>query len=425
MARRSRLNPALGRGDADARFATANQISTVSGIALRGRPKPTRPVDRIVGFFGKAGHGWSGTTNVALNDTTTPMLGSQSVKMTIPGASGQENLEKSALTPFSVVDRNIRLTFRLSGSISQIIVYLASDNGLANRYSKGFIFSSAPRQNEDTVIEVPIADFGTSGTPDPANIIMCRVIAQTSSAGGGVANIGAISTVKDGKASLPNGAVVFSADDSNIDHWNVMRPKLAEYGYAATLFPNYEALVSGSAGNHTVAQAQYMQDVHGFDFGAHCSDYAHHIDLVGKTEAYLRAECEAIIAFQRQYNLRGSAFAWPNGSSDALGERVMGDYFTSGRSTNSTALETFPPINPMATRAINPGSFTLAQNKAFVDKAKASHAVAHFLFHSLPTTKVSANDMAKQDFYDLVDYIAAQAVPVYTATQLANLPIII
>jgi hypothetical protein len=416
--------PGYSRSAADSRFAAKSAesaISAAAGLGTRGFAKKTRPVKKVLGYFGATGHGYTGAFGtVNLNDTSVPMLGTQSIAMAL-GSSASAAFQKD-ITAYDVTNKNIRLIFRITGNITGVIVYLSNDSALTNRASRNFVLSSALPTGVDHSVELPLSEFVPTGTFNPAAVTTVRVLGQSGPAGGTV-SVGAVYATDDGYKSLPSGAVIFSADDTNIDHWLYLRPKLAQYGMAATLYPNIDAFVNPTASNFTLDQATYMRDIHGFDFGSHTLDVSHHVDHVGQTEAWLRDHFERIIAANKTYGFRGTSFAWPNTTSDALAQRIAGDYFKSARGGLS-ATEILPPGNVMNTRAYNMGSLTLAQMKSFVDVAKNGHGVAHFFLHALPVTKSGSNDTARQDFYDLVDYIAAQGVPTMTMSEFMDLPIL-
>jgi hypothetical protein len=394
-------------------------------MALPAMPRAKRPVSGVIGYFGKAGHGWTannGTTN--LNDTSIPMIGTQSITLA-PGNSSSTWIEKTAMPAFSIVGKTIRVVLRVSGNVTGINMYFASDNTLTNRISGTPILrTNIDPAGEDYVAEVAASDMlTTSGSPVLTAITMVRFLVATGPSGGTV-SVGGI-YLTDSAATLPNGGVVFSFDDSRIDHWLYARPKLAEYGYGGTVFPNIEAVTVGGPSYYNVAQLKHMQDVEGWEVGAHCIDTAHHVSHVGQTEDWLRDHAESLLSWMRANGFYGNSFAWPVGNSDALAQQVMADYFSSARGVvGYYGNEVHPATRPMDYRALNPTTYTLAQCRAFVDRAKSGHSVVHFLFHGLPTTITSTNDFARQDFYDLVDYVAAQGVPVYTQGQIMQLPVV-
>jgi hypothetical protein len=168
----------------------------------------------------------------------------------------------------------------------------------------------------------------------------------------------------------------------------------------------------------TLAQMKALQDLNGWDFGAHASTMAQHIaGFQGLTEAQLVAEYETIRAWMRTNGLRGESFAWPNGDSDTLAETVCSRYFRSARTVYNRTHEVIPPTNPYRLRAVNPTAMTLAQMQAEVLAAKNGKYWLNFIFHDIKTTKSAQNDVATADFQGLVDYINTQAVPVRTVSQ--------
>lgn len=410
--------PGFSRSEADARFANAASVASAYTVATRGFPKRARPTTKMLGFFGAAGHGWgtagSGFTP-QLNDTAMPMLGTQSARVTFT-AAGQAQIQKTDFAPFSVVNTHLRLTLRVDApAFTAFTVMLGSDAAFVNRVQKNVFSAGDTANNTDYTIDVSLGDFTVGGgTPDLNSIVAVRVLINAT--GAGSAWLGQVALTADAMVQMPAGAVVISLDDTNSDHWTYARPKLAQYGMGATLYPVCESF--GLAGKYSISQATYMQDVQGFDVGYHAFTAADHTNWTAAlTEPEVRSQIESIIGFNRANNFRGDSFAYPNTTSTPLIQRVVADYCRSARGGNGNYNEVFPPGNAMNLRAANAGSFTLAQMKAKVDAAKSGHSLVHFFFHSLPATKVEANDVARQDFYDLIDYIAAQGVPVLTASQ--------
>jgi len=395
-------------------------IDSALTLATRGIAYGLRPVRKMIGFFGKAGHGWTGTGGtINLNDTSRPLLGTQSIGLT-PAANGSSQVDKT-VTAFNATKSSVRVTFRYTGNITSIVIYLASDTGLANRMQRNVLSTTAYLPDTDYTIDVPLSEFNiVTGTPDAASIVFVRILTNAGAAGGTLW-VGQIALTDDASALAPNGLVTLSFDDSNIDHYNVARPKMAEYGMAGTIYPQINNIGAG-AGFMTLDQMKFLQNIHGWDFGSHAYDAAHHTDHVGKDEAWLRAHFESIIQWMKDNDFRGSSFAWPNTTSDTLAQRIAADYFSSGRGGGSMA-DTLPPTQPYRTRAYNAGSYTLAQLQANIDTAKNVKGVGwcHIFFHSLPTTKVNANDFAKADFDALIDYIAASGMKVVTASQAMKL----
>lgn len=413
------LTPKLDKTEAATTYAAKSYEASIDSavtLATRGVAYGLRPIRKMVGFFGKAGHGWTGTGGtINLNDTSRPLLGTQSISIT-PPVSGSGQIDKT-FTAINATKSCVRVTFRYTGNITSIVIYLASDTGLANRMQRNVLSTTAYLPDTDYTIDVPLSEFNiVTGAPDAASIVLCRILSNAGAAGGTLW-VGQVAITDDASALAPNGLITLSFDDSNIDHYNVARPKMAEYGMAGTIYPQISNIGAG-AGFMTLDQMKFIQDIHGWDFGAHAYDQAHHVDHVGQTEAWLRAHFESIVQWMKDNNFRGSSFAWPNTTSDTLAQRVAADYFSSGRGGGSMA-DTMPPTQPFRSRAYNAGSYTLAQMQANIDTAKNGKGVGwcHIFFHSLPTTKVNPNDFAKADFDALIDYIAASGMKVVTASQ--------
>lgn len=419
MSRRSRLNP----------VATAGDLAVNTSMTRRGSVQRNRPVQQMLGYFGSSSHGWGlhAVGGTCVNDTSVTGLGTQSIKMQ-PLASNNCWIDSPDLSNIDLTNKLLRLWFRYTGGITSIMVQPSNTTDFSNNRAQfSFLDSGYTSDSQDAVVDIPISEFVSNvGTFDKTAMTKIRIVANGDASATGICWAQGLAIVSDAVSTLPNGCVIFSADDSFKTQLTFMAPNLARYGYAATLYPMVSALTDGSGSHMTVDDALTLQNVFGWDIGYHALDQDHHADHSGWTEAQLRAHFEAIIAQQTAWGFRGRSFAWPLSQSSVLSRRVAADYFTTSRGGSTVAPETFPPVQPQNFRSINSGggAKSLAQLKAYVDRAKAGHCAVHFLFHDFTTSgSPAANQNIQSEFTDLVDYIAAQGVPVYTQSQYDTLAI--
>ncbi len=216
-------------------------------------------------------------------------------------------------------------------------------------------------------------------------------------------------------------------DDSYASQWTMGMPKLAAYGYPATLFTIDEYI--GSAGRLTLAQLKALHDRHGWEIGAHSDIAANHsASYTGLTATVLEADIQAQRAWQLARGLRGAdGTAYPLGqfgaTSDAASTMdIVRKYFAYARTTHSRTTETFPPADRWRLRAtsgistfaggVTPSSLTTATTGA-LDKCKANKSWLILVFHDIVTSGVAATSQILQSDYNaIIDAINTKGIPV-------------
>ena len=406
-------------------YATSAQVGAAYSLATSGKPAPTAAISKMVTAM-QVGHGWtniSGTAN--LNDTTDFCLGTQSAKITTLGTGVGTSFDKTGLA-LDMTGKSFVLWLKVDdlSKLNYMSVYVGDAN-LAN-YWNGQIINvaayresqSAVRSGEWTKYIIPFSDLATKfGTPDRANIARIRVtFVDTNTGTGATVRMNGFGLV-DETPLYPNGVISLTFDDNSISQYTKGRPKLDQYGYAGTLYPIISSVGAG-AGNMTLAQMRALQDLNGWDFGAHASSIAvHGTGVHNFTEAQLVAEFESIRAWMRDNGFRGESYAWPLTDSSTLAEKVASRYFRSARGGFSRTHETLPPSNPFRLRSTGAHGISLAQMKAEVDLAKSGKAWVVFTIHDIVETKVNTVDVLRTDFEALIDYINQQGVAVRTVSQ--------
>lgn len=393
-------------------------------VATRGFAPVVAPVASMISAL-QAGHGWTNIGGTAtLNDTSDYVLGTQSAKIATNGTGTATSFDKTGLT-VDATGKFFRLWLKVSdwSKLNTMQMYVGDGtlannvngqilNGPGYRETQSFI-----RSGEWTVMDVPYSDLITvAGAPNRAAIARIRLTFTDRGNGPVTVSLNGLALVDEPVGRYPNGVVSLTFDDNPSSAFTVARPYLDKYGYAGTLYPVIDRI--GAAGSMTVAQMLQLQNQNGWDFGAHASTLQRHTSgFQNMTEAELTTEFETIRNWMRDNGLRGESYAWPNGDSSPLAEKIASRYFRSGRSIYYRTHEVVPPTNPFRLRALNATGYSLAQLQAEVDRAKAGRHWLVLIFHDIVTTPSALNDVATATFQGLVDYLNTQQMAVRTVSQ--------
>lgn len=406
-------------------YASAASVTSAFTVATRGAPNRIPVVRKVVAYLGSSGHGFAGAANTGgsynLNDTANPMIGgTQSIQLA-PGINTYARADKTGMTPFSVRNKMMRLVLKCTNSANLLpmSVRFASDSGFANQISQQVlpVTGYAP-DGEEFVIDVPLGSATVTGTPDLDNITAVRFFVNGKPTVTGTVNIGALYLVDQDTTSYPNGVLVIGFDDCHLTQYTQAFPYMAKFGFPGTLYPNIERMQSGAG--YSISQAKYMQNVGGWDFGAHAFTSAQHVDHVGKDEAWLRNHFESIISFYKDNNFRSRSFAWPNTTSDSLAQRIAADYFTTSRGGGNGARETLLPIRPMNLRATNTSSANgdISVTGPYIDRAVADKSVLIVFFHEIVASGATGQQVNYSDFTAFIDRAVSSGIAVATISQL-------
>jgi hypothetical protein len=371
----------------------------------------------------QTGHGWT-YTNVAvpvnLNDTTDYVLGTQAAKFTTifnATASGG-GIRKTAMTPLDMTGKGMLIWLKVETPDIANLAFLninIGDNAFANRYRAQFFgLGNEPyKANEWFPLQIAWANFEASkaGTPTRNSITAIEVSGAEGSGKPPVTvHVGGVATFAETPANYPNGALSFGFDDSFGSHSTYAVPKLSLYGYTATLFPIIDRL--GTATYLTLAQVKAMQNIYGWEIGAHASSVANHTSYLTKTDAQIESEMAAIRTWQADNGLQSSTFAWPVGYYNSNAVAKVSKHYAVARSTGGY----HDPVAVTDTMRINShtvvAATTLAAAKLWVDQAVAGKSWLKLCFHDIKASGATGNDWNVADFNALVDYIAASGITV-------------
>lgn len=429
------LNTKVSTGISDAVGVTvaaasvAGRADAAISLATSGKPSPVAIISKMVSNL-QTGHGWTvlGTPSASnLNDTADFCLGTQSASVTTTGTGGQgAGFDKTGLV-INAVGNNIALWIKIDdySKLGSAILYLGNFD-LSSNYNGQILNGASFRESQSVARSgewvkyiFPFSDLTTiQGTPDRANLTRARLMVFDRQTGPLKFNFNGLA-LTDESTTFPQGVVSITMDDNGATQYTAGRPKMDQYGFSATMYPIVSQV--SQPGTLTLSQMRALQDVNGWDFGAHASNMTvHAASLASYAEAQLVEEFEAIRAWMRDNGFRGESYAWPQTDSSTDAERIASRYFRSGRGGYYRTHETLPPNNPFRLRSTPIHGLTLTQMKAEVDLAKTGKAWVIFTVHNIVDTKSTSVDTLRSDFDALIDYIAAQGVAVRTVSQVLD-----
>ncbi|MFE2101469.1 polysaccharide deacetylase family protein [Streptomyces sp. NPDC059468] len=451
------VDPHGDRADAATKYVPLSQIGAVSGVAsldstgvipagqvpgvymppTRRMPKWVQPSTIITQM--QAGHGFTnnaGSTFVA-NDTADFLIPGQACKITTGGTGASANITKTGMPNMDTTGKVLRCRVKIDDitHMAGFNVYLGSSS-LANYYKwvvqggatgSNFIPSggSAGSGAGWYTVTLHFADATTSGTPSRSAITDLRFQVTDDNTGNLVTlHVQDAELIPDASSIFPNGVISITFDDTYANVYNYALPKLAQYGYPASLY-NIQSLVGGS-GRMTTAQLYALQDQFGWEMGSHAYlDADHALTYTGMTAAQLDNDLRQMKAWEIVNGLRGmDGTAYPLGqfgltSDNVPTTNVVRKYNGYARTTTRKTYETFPPADPYRLRAQSAvttytgGYAPSTVTGTDLAKIKANQLWGIYVFHNIVTTApASSTEIAQSDFNAIVDAINAQGIPV-------------
>lgn len=367
--------------------------------------------------------GWSAnfalTSNVA--DTSDYALGTSSVYMTTNTTAGACYAETHSIPSTDMTGRGLIVWMKIDSTsdianIVRIFVDMTSDaSGDTNFFRANFYAGNNKlpiKVGEWYPLQISNAQFRTDGggTPNIAAILGVRVQVYAANGVSLPIRIGGVASYSETSQAWPNGVISLCFDDSPSGGWTYAVPKLASRGWAGTLFPIIGSI--DTAGSLTMAQVQAIQNVYGWEIGAHATTTATHVDYTTQTTSWIRAEQLSMRRWQQANNFRSSSFAYPIGPYSAAATQEVAGHWESARSTGDLidSVKTVD-LQRMGSLVCN-SSTTLATAKARVDAVVAGKGWLKFTFHNIVAASPSGNDWLASDFNSLMDYIASKGIPV-------------
>lgn len=416
----------------------AGANGTNGADALAGGAQPARsllglvPPAAVVTTM-QSGHGWTtngtGIGSATLNDTSDYVLGSQAAKVVSAGNGNACQLRKLAGASVSATGRSVRLWIKVDDvtHVSTIVVY-AGDTSLANRYTwtidgAGSQSGHWLKSGEWVAITLGWGDVTTTGAPNRAAITDWQVSLTDDAAGTVTMHVNGIALVPEPATAYPNGVLSFTFDDGWDSQYTEARKKLDQYAYPATAYLIADMI--GAAGRMTLAQAQQLQDVNGWQVSGHAAaDTVHGLTFTGVDAATAKADYIAMREWLLSNGFAGGDhLAWPLGAYDPSVLRAARRYWASARSIHDRTHETIPPADPLRLRCrtvTNTDTTTTIQT--LIDNAYANRGWLIICFHKLVTTPTVSTEYAIASFGTIVDYVATKGIPVRTIDQVLRGP---
>lgn len=364
--------------------------------------------------------------------STTDVIGQPSVASYVTNGGGGYGGFGFASVTWDMSGMVVRLKWKISdwANVNYITLDIAA-GGSAGSYASMYQVSLSSevgvarntlriaRSGEWLVMDFPRSAFTVTGTPSWSTVTNFRIIGVDKNNIPFTMLIDSISGVPDSSA-FPNGAVIFTLDDSDVSQWTLARTRLARYGYPATLFPILEGVSGSGIGSGTgisLDQLKLLRDTEGWEIGMHATTYTTHTTgWTGMSDAQLRTELDTIRAWQARNGFLSDMMAYPNGDTSAQTESIAKEYGIVARMT-SGGVQSIGLNMPMRLPAVNIGTRTIAQLTASIDQAKAAKTPVIFMGHRIVTSGAVGNDCLQSSWEGAIDYCAANSVPVMTLSE--------
>ncbi|QGJ89072.1 minor tail protein [Gordonia phage Untouchable] len=386
---------------------------------------------RILTNF-KSGHGWTvssaGGATVTLNDLAHPAFGKQSVKV-VTGGTGASTILTSPALP--AVDRAsempaITVDVAEADKVARFRLMASADAAFTNYWTFESVFSSSGipevqrpfKHNEWARISFPWSTAQATGTPPNTGLIYWRILINDRATGPVTVYIGRQELIPAPNTIYPNGVCVITADDSFLSHATVLAPMLDEYGMRAVAFPIDEWV--GQAGKISRDQLDELAFRKKWEIGGHASTYAAHSQsITGMTSAERISELSKIKADHQQRGYVSNAFAYPNGTIDAVSEIDLRKFFSIGRLalgrlSGGGADDQQIPVQPFRLYGQSLGNITDPQIFGEIDRAVVNKCLLVLLVHDIVENKVTSNDTTIAKCQATIDYLAASDIAVAT-----------
>lgn len=411
-------------------------------FGFRRRPGHMRIPSTVIERF-QTGHGWSAATiTQSSNDTTVVGLGTQSMLLTTATTFGYSR--KTGYTAQDLTLRHPRVYLTVedislwgAGAIS---VYAAPAGGLVagNYYSWSIGADSAGSSTANAVmlpanqmvcLDLPWAGAFTAGTPAKTAITEWQIGLSSGGTAGLRVWVSGIDLVSNMANKYPNGVVTICLDDTYQGQWDYARPKLAQYGYPAHLFPIIGGI--GQAGSMTLAQIKTLVSAMGWEVGAHAMTSTIHDGYNSLTAAQVTTDMINCAEWLAANNFRADTYAYPLGTFTQMGADVpAAGLFSAARTIHPTLVGQMPVVNPSKLRSRSgvggSGGFAVttsgtAGTYGLLSAAKAGTSWVILTMHNITTAASgNMNTISQADFTSLIDSINGLGMEVATISQVLD-----
>lgn len=396
----------------------------------------------------QTGHGWTsggaGTASSDLNDTTTFIKGTQSIRVTTVGNGIQSQVRRTGLSAMDLTGKMIRLTFKIDDitNLDHINFYVGTTT-FTNYFQWTFHTnpvagnSAYVQSGEWVVVQLQWADITnvggsfsiTEGAPSTKTGFTDLQFAVYDKNGGAVTyHLQSVEIVPDLTNLFANGVVSVTFDDSWQSQFDYARPKMDALGYRGTLYTIADYI--GVANRLTLAELRSMQNASGWEVAGHAYTNAAHGMPDGYADLTAEEVNEEFLKLKLWLGENGFTsdnFAYPKGHFDLTTDGVPVDqiaaqYWATSRTIISETKEAFPPAMPQRVKALTGVSDTAGnfwtptkvnEVGGILDRCHDSGDWLIFCFHELTTgTPANSTVISQTGFNAVMDGIAAQGIPV-------------
>lgn len=407
--------------------------------------KPSLPTIGIAKMlWGGGAHGFVnvGTGGVVdINDTTDFALGDRSIKLTATtssatdvaaGAGGLTPIDVTGMVPVIWLKvENVAAITNLRLWIGEGVTPDAYVWQIKETSDWPWVADASGASAGDGWyrISLPYGKTVQNGTPpvDLSVIDYVRLEMSADGTGTAVVHWGGLgfAAVQD---EFANGVITLRMDDLLASQYDTVAPILDKYGYSCTAYAIAQTLRDGPVAFPdycTLDQAHKLEELHGWEIASHANALAVHNQVANQGgagdngyTAYTSNDQLLDMYAVRQYLFDNGFraphhFAYPQGAWDSVVRANVRKLFTTGMTMNSPTYETIPVSEPSKIRSIViTNTHTLANVQDFVDEIKAGKDWGVICFHDIVASPSTTYQWSTADFEDLIDYIAAQGVPV-------------
>lgn len=406
------------------------------------RPSHMRIPSTVVERF-QTGHGWTAATiTQTSNDTTQVGLGTQSMLLTTATTFGYSR--KTGYTAQDLTTRHPRIWLTVEDTTlwgaGSITVLAAPAGGLAagNYYSWSLSADTVTNGTSNAVmlpantmvcLDLSWASVFTAGTPAKTAITEYQVGLSSGGTAGLRVWVHGIDLVSNLPTKYPNGVVTICLDDTYQGQWDYARPKLAQYGYPAHLFPIIGSI--GQTGSMTLAQIKTLTSAFGWEVGAHAMSSTVHDGFNSLTLAQVTADMQGCIEWLVANNFRSDTYAYPLGSFTQMGADVpAGQLFTASRTIHSGLNGQNPPVYMSKLRSRSgvggSGGFGVTTSGTtgsygLLSAGKAGTSWVILTMHNITSAASgNINTISSADFGTLIDSINTLGMEVATISQVLD-----
>lgn len=416
----SALTAKLDKTEAATTYATPATVASATAAVQ----KPKRRPDNITWItqFG-TGHGWtSADAEINVNSTEVTLGGSQGVKY----GPADPGTFKTLSSP-----NPISPAINLTDKVLVIAVKALDNNGaglevwLANAaFSVYRIYYPDPLnyQAEDgwTFLTIhPNANTGGTGTLDISMVERIR-IRFSDPTGTHTEHFGAIGYAPVSTV-YPNGVVTIDFDDNATGQFELARPLLIARNMPATIYAIGETADAKADGAMSVKDMHMLEDLYGWEIGAHARMSADHVSMQNLTDAQIADSVLRMRQWLTANKFKANCFAYPNGGTDTRVRNEVRKYFSLGRKVSYTPLMMNVPMTSGHYTFGAAFSTTAASITPLIDAAVARKGWLALGFHSIVAGASANGNMGATDLATVLDYIQSKGMAVVTPSTLFGL----